>query len=100
VTKAYQNNGPRSKILKHNSNHNTKSKCWKTIYNITAVYNPGEKSIQCQTNLCLNSSLLSTGNVQFDPRFLSLIRSPDRPARSQSLYRLSYPAHSMWFEMV
>jgi len=23
------------------------------------------------------------------------IRSPDRPARSQSLYRLSYPAHSM-----
>ena len=22
------------------------------------------------------------------------IRSPDRPARSQSLYRLSYPAHS------
>jgi hypothetical protein len=22
-----------------------------------------------------------------------LIRSPDRPARSQSLYRLSYPAH-------
>jgi hypothetical protein len=24
------------------------------------------------------------------------IRSPDRPARSQSLYRLSYPAHSPW----
>ena len=23
------------------------------------------------------------------------IRSPDRPARSQSLYRLSYPAHSL-----
>jgi hypothetical protein len=23
------------------------------------------------------------------------IRSPDRPARSQSLYRLSYPAHLM-----
>jgi hypothetical protein len=23
------------------------------------------------------------------------IRSPDRPARSQSLYRLSYPAHSI-----
>jgi len=24
------------------------------------------------------------------------IRSPDRPARSQSLYRLSYPAHVCW----
>jgi hypothetical protein len=24
------------------------------------------------------------------------IRSPDRPSRSQSLYRLSYPAHSLW----
>ena len=24
------------------------------------------------------------------------IRSPDRPARSQSLYRLSYPAHTEW----
>ena len=24
------------------------------------------------------------------------IRSPDRPARSQSLYRLSYPAHVRW----
>ena len=24
------------------------------------------------------------------------IRSPDRPARSQSLYRLSYPAHSLY----
>ena len=24
----------------------------------------------------------------------TLIRSPDRPARSQSLYRLSYPAHN------
>ena len=23
------------------------------------------------------------------------IRSPDRPARSQSLYRLSYPAHTL-----
>ena len=23
------------------------------------------------------------------------IRSPDRPARSQSLYRLSYPAHAI-----
>ena len=23
------------------------------------------------------------------------IRSPDRPARSQSLYRLSYPAHTV-----
>ena len=29
------------------------------------------------------------------------IRSPDRPARSQSLYRLSYPAHySRYFEVV
>jgi hypothetical protein len=27
------------------------------------------------------------------------IRSPDRPARNQSLYRLSYPAHS-WFVLV
>jgi hypothetical protein len=24
------------------------------------------------------------------------IRSPDRPARSQSLYRLRYPAHKLW----
>jgi hypothetical protein len=26
------------------------------------------------------------------------IRSPDRPARSQSLYRLSYPAHECGYE--
>jgi hypothetical protein len=27
--------------------------------------------------------------------FVTLSRSPDRPARSQSLYRLSYPAHML-----
>ena len=27
------------------------------------------------------------------------IRSPDRPARSQSLYRLSYPAHTPWSKL-
>jgi hypothetical protein len=32
-----------------------------------------------------------TGAENFAP---TGIRSPDRPARSQSLYRLSYPAHS------
>ena len=26
------------------------------------------------------------------------IRSPDCPARSQSLYRLRYPAHTIWYE--
>ena len=25
------------------------------------------------------------------------IRSPDRPARSQSLYRLNYPAHELFY---
>ena len=29
---------------------------------------------------------------------LTGIRSPDRPARSQSLYRLSYPAHFIFWE--
>ena len=33
-----------------------------------------------------------TGVENLDP---TTIRSPDRPARSQSLYRLSYPAHSV-----
>jgi len=28
------------------------------------------------------------------------IRSPDRPARSQSLYRLRYPAHFIWSSMI
>jgi len=33
-----------------------------------------------------------TGAENLDP---TGIRSPDRPARSQSLYRLSYPAHAL-----
>ena len=30
----------------------------------------------------------------------TVIRSPDRPARSQSLYRLSYPAHNTLYILV
>jgi hypothetical protein len=28
------------------------------------------------------------------------IRSPDRPARSQALYRLSYPAHIKYYRII
>jgi hypothetical protein len=37
-----------------------------------------------------------TGAEDFDP---TGIRSPDRPARSQSLYRLIYPANRLWCAM-
>jgi hypothetical protein len=39
------------------------------------------------------------GPVWTGAEYLTLtgVRSPDRPARSQWLYRLSYPAHRLYF---
>jgi hypothetical protein len=40
------------------------------MYNISAIYYPRERSIQRQTTLWPHPSRLSTGNLEFDSRFL------------------------------
>lgn len=41
------------------------------MYSIAAIYYPREIRIQCQLTLRPHPSRLSTGNLEFDARFLS-----------------------------
>jgi hypothetical protein len=53
-------------------------------------FNPGKDPVPIVQEDGWASGPVWTGLENLAP---TRIRSPDRPARSQSLYRLSYPAH-------
>jgi hypothetical protein len=52
--------------------------------------NPGEHAVPTAQEAGWAPGPVLTGAENLAP---TMIRSPDRPARSHSLYRLSYPAH-------
>jgi len=54
-----------------------------------AAYTPGKDPVRIVKEAGLDTELVWTGAENLAP---TGIRSPDRPARSQSLYRLRYPA--------
>ena len=57
-----------------------------------ALY-PGKDPVAIVQEVAWAPGPVWTGAENFP---LTRIRSPDRPARSQSLYRLNYPAHVEW----
>ena len=54
------------------------------------LFTPGKDPVPIVQEAGWAPQLVWTGAENLAP---TGIRSPDRPARSQSLYRLSYPAH-------
>ena len=55
------------------------------------LFTPGKKQVPIVQEAGWTPGPVWTGEENLAP---TAIRSPDRPARSQSLYRLSYPAHN------
>ena len=66
----------------------TGTKCKKILTSLGAILT---KQLNLYiSNICVNSDRLELSTFVLDS-------IPDRPARSQSLYRLSYPAHVVTF---
>jgi len=57
------------------------------------LFTPGKDPVPIIQEAGWAPGLVWTGVENLTP---TGFRSPDRPARSQSLYRLSYPAHFLW----
>jgi hypothetical protein len=61
------------------------------------LYTPGKDPVHMVQGARWAPGPVWTGAENLAP---TGIRSPDRQARSQSLYRLSYPAHQIWHYVV
>jgi len=57
-----------------------------------AIFTPGKEPVPIVLDAGWAPGPVWTGAENLAP---TGIRSPDRPSRSQSLYRLSYPAHAV-----
>ena len=66
---------------------------WGVSVTPRAIFTPGQDSVPIVQEAGWASGPVWTGAENLAP---TGIRSPDRPARSQSLYRLSYPAHIIY----
>ena len=67
---------------------------WRVNVTPRPLFIPGKDPVSIAQEAGWAPGSVWTGTENFAPRG---IRSPDRPARSQSLYRLSYPARSCEF---